>query len=211
MNEWSLHPFLDRLASGAPSPGGGAAGALAAASAASLIEMVCHYTEGRDAYREYQQDVAAAITQASTLRSTLQTQIDGDAAAYDQVAAAYAMPRTSREERTSRRSAIDSALAEAALPPLAVAQAANDLLHLARSLIGKTNTNLVGDLGAAAALAEAATQIAMLNVLENVKGMRGEATSLALRQRLEQATSGSHELAGSIRQLVQTMVTEPAS
>ncbi len=40
----TLASFLDRLASGEPAPGGGAAAALAGATAAALVAMACRVT-----------------------------------------------------------------------------------------------------------------------------------------------------------------------
>ncbi len=48
----SVSSFLDGLASGAPTPGGGGAAALAGAMAAALVSMVCNLTIGRQRYAE---------------------------------------------------------------------------------------------------------------------------------------------------------------
>ncbi|MFW6449298.1 MAG: cyclodeaminase/cyclohydrolase family protein, partial [Halobacteriota archaeon] len=42
--------FNDRLAEGAPTPGGGAAAALTGAMAAAAVEMVCNVTIGKAGY-----------------------------------------------------------------------------------------------------------------------------------------------------------------
>src|SRR6476646_7630135 len=44
LTELSVADFLDRLASGAPTPGGGSAASLAGALAAALTSMVCNLT-----------------------------------------------------------------------------------------------------------------------------------------------------------------------
>mgnify|MGYP000079575857 CR=1 FL=1 len=48
--ESTLQPFLDELASNAPTPGGGSAGAAAGAMGAALVSMVCNLTIGKEKF-----------------------------------------------------------------------------------------------------------------------------------------------------------------
>ena len=54
MNEETIGGWLDELASSAPAPGGGAAGALEVAVGAALVEMVCNLTIGKPAFAEHE-------------------------------------------------------------------------------------------------------------------------------------------------------------
>src|SRR2546430_12980957 len=67
--EETIAHFLDELASGAPTPGGGAAAALEAALGAALVSMVCHLTIGREKYRAYEQTMIEARATAEELRA----------------------------------------------------------------------------------------------------------------------------------------------
>jgi len=46
----SVEKFLDDLASGAPTPGGGSAAAIIGAMGAALVSMVCNVTIGKKGY-----------------------------------------------------------------------------------------------------------------------------------------------------------------
>ena len=50
----SVRQFLDELASGAPTPGGGSVAALSAALAAGLLTMVCDLTIGKKQYAAFE-------------------------------------------------------------------------------------------------------------------------------------------------------------
>ena len=46
----SIDVFLERLASGAPTPGGGSAAAIMGAMGAALVSMVCNVSFGKKGY-----------------------------------------------------------------------------------------------------------------------------------------------------------------
>src|SRR5207248_3340135 len=69
---------LDRLASGEPAPGGGAAAALAGATAAALVAMACRVT----ARRAPSEALAAAVDAADELRHRLMALMHEDVEAY---------------------------------------------------------------------------------------------------------------------------------
>jgi formiminotetrahydrofolate cyclodeaminase len=57
MADESIKEFIQKLASGAPTPGGGSAAALAGAMAAALSEMVCNLTIGKEKYASVEKQV----------------------------------------------------------------------------------------------------------------------------------------------------------
>ncbi|MCB0238896.1 MAG: cyclodeaminase/cyclohydrolase family protein, partial [Anaerolineae bacterium] len=54
-----LDNFIDRLASGDPTPGGGSAAAMAGAAGAALVAMVARLTIGRKRYAEVEPQMEA--------------------------------------------------------------------------------------------------------------------------------------------------------
>lgn len=182
--EQSISAVLAALASDQPAPGGGAAGALAAASGAALVAMVCHFSLGRPELAEAQEQIAASLAEADQQRAALLSAMDADAAAFAAVTAAYALPRASKEERAARRRAIDQALVNAAAPPLQVAHASAALAARAQALVGRTNPHLVSDLGSAGALLQAALRIAAFNVEANARLLKDDERAAAMRVEL---------------------------
>ncbi len=196
----SVHTFLERLASGDPTPGGGSASALGGALGAALVSMVCNLTLGREKFAAFEDEVATIRSEAVALRERLERGIDEDAAAYDGVMAAYRLPRTSDSDKAARTAAIQEATYEAALVPLALAEASARVIDLAAQAVGKTNANAASDLAVAALLAAAAVEGAAANVEINLSTLKDERRQATLRERLELARNGRQEQA---RQVVQ--------
>jgi len=140
-----LGDFLDRMASREPTPGGGAAAAMAVAMAASLIAMAARF-----AALERGPDIAA---RSDSLRLSVALLAEADARAYTEVLAAGALPCEPNPEE--RRTAVRSALSAAADVPLAIAEAAAEVAGLAAEVAVQGNPNLRGDAAAGALLAEA--------------------------------------------------------
>jgi formiminotetrahydrofolate cyclodeaminase len=180
-NEQSVSAFVGALASAAPAPGGGAASALAGALAAALAEMVGQLTVGRPRYQAAEPQARDLLAQLSAARAALLRLMDEDAAAYQQVAAAYALPRATDEDREARARAIQAALLDAMEPPRAIATAALECLRAATALAVIGNPSVISDAGCAAILADAALRSAHLNVLANVVLLRDNPAGAAAR------------------------------
>lgn len=179
--ETSVHDFVAALASSAPAPGGGAASALAGALGAALAEMVGQLTVGRAKYQDVEPRVREILDQLGQSRAWLLQLVDEDAAAYQQVAAAYTLPRASEDERGARDAAIQRALVVAMEPPRRIGAAAFDVLRLAGEIAAIGNASLASDAGCAAVLAEAAVRCADLNVLANVVLLRDQEAGATAR------------------------------
>ena len=177
--------FIERLASGSPTPGGGSAAAMSGAMGAALLAMVANLTAGRDKYAAHGEFADAMLARADGLRAAFVAAVDKDAVAYGGVAAVFSMPKSTPEEKAARGQAMQSALKEAASAPLEVMGLSLDALGLAKDAIGKTNPNCAGDLGVAALSLRAALCGAWLNVLANLGGIKDEAFAAGCRERGE--------------------------
>lgn len=153
-----LGRFLERVASDAPTPGGGAVAAVAAALAAGLVAMVARLSHRQLA------DSTAVAKEADRLRERALALADDDAEAYQEVLAAYRLPKDSE----GRRDRIRTALERASDVPLEMAGVASEVAVAASSLVREGNPNLKGDAFAAAALAEAVVRGAATLVELNV-------------------------------------------
>src|SRR6185436_746519 len=122
----SLDGWIDDLAGGSPTPGGGSAAALAGTLAAALVAMVARLTIGRKAYAAVDDRARAILNEAEQLRGELRRLVDEDAAAYEGVSLAYKIPK----DVPGRAHAIDEALLAAARPPAEVVKRARRLLAL---------------------------------------------------------------------------------
>lgn len=194
----TVDQFLDRLASGDPTPGGGSASALAGALGAALVSMVCNLTVGREKYAAHDAEVREILAASGQLVETLRQGIDQDSAAYDQVMAAFKLPRATDDEKAARQTAIQSATHAASLVPLALAEASAQVIAQAERAVGKTNVNAASDLAVAALLGVAALDGAAANVEINLSSLKDEAARNEIAGRLAAARDGRREQADRV-------------
>ncbi|MFN0073289.1 MAG: cyclodeaminase/cyclohydrolase family protein [Chloroflexota bacterium] len=186
LNDLSLTQFSEALASGEPTPGGGAAAALSGALGAALLAMVCRFTVGREKFASVEDEVQNILAEADAARARFHLAVEADAAAYAAVGAAYRLPRSTEEEKAARGAAIRSASWSAAQPPLDVAEEAAALVALCQRAASITNPMLGSDITTAVALARAAIEGGAANVDANVSGLT-DAQAADLRQRIQNA------------------------
>ena len=162
--------LLDAFSSPAPTPGGGSASALVGAVAASLLAMVAAMNKTATGSPEDRSALDAAHPKLVALRSELARLIDRDSAAYDEVVAAYKLPKASDAEKAARKTAIGKAMQLATDVPLETARAAAALIAHSRIVAEHGNPNAKSDAGVAESLARSAFAGACMNVEINLDG-----------------------------------------
>ena len=167
----SLDAWIDELAGGSPTPGGGSAAALAGTLAAALVAMVARLTVGRKPYAAVDAQARDILDEADRLRAELRRLVDEDATAYEGVSRAYKIPKVDPQ----RVQAVDAALLAAARPPAEVVKLGRRVLALAQTIEHIGNKNAVSDARVAAMLATTAIDGATENVNANLAGMSDQA------------------------------------
>lgn len=198
----SVTEFLDSLASGAPTPGGGGAAALSGSMAAALVSMVCRLTIGRKRYETVEGEMTQILDRAETLRAELQQLAEDDVAAFNRLSAAYKLPRITEADIAIRRDAIQSSLKRATEVPLRTARAAAAVLPLCVPTAERGNQAAVSDAGVAALLAHAGVRSALLNVEINLRTLEDMLFVNQVRAEVERLTSGLSAEAEQIATLV---------
>ncbi len=184
--ELAIDAFLEKLASSAPEPGGGAAAALAGATGAALVSMVANLTIGREKFAGVQAEMQQALARADALRVALLQAIDRDAEVFRHVMAAYKMPRETDDEKAARKQATQAALRAASLVPAEVVGLCEDVAAWSRVATEKGNPQVISDAAVAALLADAAAQSAALNVRINLSSITDTAFTGPLWARIQQ-------------------------
>ncbi|MCZ7546910.1 MAG: glutamate formimidoyltransferase [Anaerolineae bacterium] len=157
--------FIQAVAEGTATPGGGAVAALCGALSAALAAMVARVTVGKRRYAEVEDEMRQVAERADQLTAALTDAIAEDVEAFNLVMAAYKIDK----EDPKRAEQIQAAYMRAANAPLHVARLALDCLQLAETVAEKGNVNASSDAGVAAQVGLAAVEGATLNVLVNVK------------------------------------------
>ena len=175
LTELKINEFVDLLASAEPAPGGGSAAALTASLGIALTSMVANLTVGKQKYAEYDALMTEVLAEATELKTKLVENINKDTAAFNGVAAVFAMPKESDAEKAARSAAMQEALVVATLVPFAVMELCLKALQLTAKAVGKSNINAASDLGVAALNLGAAIKGAWLNVVINLSGIKDAA------------------------------------
>ncbi len=170
-----LQTFLERLASGSSTPGGGSAAGVMGAMGAALVGMVCNFTVGREKYVAVDARMREVLLGADAARVQLTAAIAADVAVFDRVMAAYGLPKASDEEKAARGAAIQEALQEATEVPLACARACVDVIRLSAEAAEHGNPNVISDAGVAVMAAYAGLKSAALNVFVNLGAIKDTA------------------------------------
>jgi methenyltetrahydrofolate cyclohydrolase len=164
----SFEGLLAAFSSDAPTPGGGTAAALSAATGAALAEMVAALTLSKEKYAASHDAVRPIAGAARRARQEFLWLAREDSEAYDAVVAARGLPKETDAERSARARRMAEANRLAAEVPMRTARAALRLLATLPDLAAKGNPNAASDAGTAALLLEAASQAALLNVAINL-------------------------------------------
>ena len=168
LTDKSVRDLLSAFSSSDPTPGGGSAAALASAVGASLLLMVTGLPKTRSGSEEDRAALTAASAALADLRTTLTAAIDADTAAYDQVVAAYKMPKVSADEQSARKTAIQQALRAATEVPLGVVRMSAAALEQAAIVAAHGHRAAGSDVGVGVALLRAGLRGARLNVEINI-------------------------------------------
>ena len=190
----SIESYLGRLASGEPTPGGGATGALAVAEGAGLLAMAARFSAAEEDARASEGLIAACLGLA-----------DGDERGFGAVAEAFGLPRDTLEDRARRSAAIQAALAEAVQPPRGIVDVAERALDLAERVLDAANPNVLSDVGAALGCIRGGLTAAAVTLETNLGPLRDEGLEGILRtdvDRADRLVARADALLGRVRAAV---------
>lgn len=199
---FSLSTFIDDLASGEPTPGGGSAAALAGALGAALAAMVARLTVGRKRYADVEPSMQAVLDEADGLRIRLTQLVTEDAQAYEAVRAAYKLPKENELDQHERGIAIQSALQAASATPLETMRACIATMQLAERAASLGNVNAAADGAVGVLLAYAGLQGAALNVRVNLGSIENQDFVATSEQAAARWLDEGAEIAGRILSIV---------
>ena len=160
--------YVQRVANGSPTPGGGSVCALAGSLSAALCLMVAHHTLGREKYRNVWAEMQELSRSAGDLVSRSLELAERDAEAYDGVVSAFSLVQENETQKEARRESIEAAMKQAALVPTETLRAIAKLLSPVEEAIEKGNPNCLCDAAVAVQLIRAAAIGAAYNVRVNL-------------------------------------------
>jgi len=170
-DEMTLAQFLEAVAEGSATPGGGSVSALAGSLGSALVEMVVNLTLGKEGFEAQEAELKKIRQEARSHREALAATIVQDIKAYQEVMIAYLLPKTSEEEKRKRKEEIQKALKKAADPPLFTAATSLKVMKLCQEAVEKGNPNTISDAAVGVLLADAALLGGIFNVLINLSAL----------------------------------------
>lgn len=203
----TLRGFLDLLASGSPTPGGGGGAAIGGALGAALASMVCNLTVGRAKYAAVEPEMRAILARSEALRQELTALADEDARAYNAVLAAYRLPRDDDAARAARGAAIEQAMQGACIVPERIVAACHEVIDLCEPLAERANPNALGDVATAAQLALGGLRGAAAQAEINLASLKDAAFARATAERLAAHVQGRQEQVDAIIAVVMRRAT----
>jgi formiminotetrahydrofolate cyclodeaminase len=203
IKDTAIEPFLDALASSSATPGGGGAAAIIGAMGAALVSMVCNLTIGKKKYAEVEGEMKDVLAKAEALRVKLTGMIEDDVNAFNQVMAAYGLPKETDDDKAAREAAIQAALKVATDVPLRCCHAARAVIDLAETASDKGNLNVISDAGVGVLAGYAALRSAALNVFTNARMITDKTFAEAKLKELNELLAGAEEATEKAYNVVQ--------
>lgn len=184
--DMNVKEFLEKTASNSPVPGGGSVAALSAGVAAALAEMVANLTVGKKGYEDAQEEMKEIVIKGANYRNEFVKDIDKDSDAFNEVMAAFKLPKETDEEKEARKNAIQAGSENATLVPLLVAKNAFEMMEIIEKVVEKGNKNAVTDGAVAAMMARTAVLSALYNVKINLGSIKDESFVEEVTKQMEE-------------------------
>jgi methenyltetrahydrofolate cyclohydrolase len=165
-----LDQFLAAASAKQPTPGGGSVTAVVGALAASMGEMVMHYSIGKKNQQAIDQELMPVLAELTRARHVLLQLMVEDQLAYEAITRLKKLPAGSPE----RQGQYPVALAACIRIPEAMAATGVAILELCDRVVNFSNYYLLSDLAVSADLAMATTRCGIYNVRVNLKDLADE-------------------------------------
>lgn len=202
----SLRDYMEITASEAPVPGGGSASAYMGALGASLGTMVANLSAHKKGWDERWKEFSDWAEEGKKIQNELLSLVDEDTDGYKAVMNAFSLPKTTDEEKHTRKKAIDEAIKVAALVPLKVMETAFEAYGLLRIMAEKGNPNSVTDAGVGVLALRSCISGAYLNVMINIKSLEKDEFTKSVINKADAIEEKSQGEAAEILEFVTGML-----
>ena len=167
---YTLADFADETASESPAPGGGSIAAYIGALGVSLATMVANLSSHKKGWDDRWQEFSVWAEKGQQHKNQLLQLVDADTKSFNHIMDAFALPKTTDEEKAIRSNAIQAATKYAIEIPFKVMQISHASLLVIKAMAETGNPNSVSDAGVGALCARSAVMGAFMNVRINAAG-----------------------------------------
>ncbi len=167
----TLKEFADETSSDSPAPGGGSISAYMGAMGVALSAMVANLSAHKRGWDNRVIEFSMWAEKAQQIKTALLKTVDEDTQAFNNIMAAFGLPKGTDTEKKLRKQAIQDATKYAIEVPLNVMRLSFDAMELAKQMALKGNPNSVSDAGVGALALRSAILGAFLNIKINLSGL----------------------------------------
>ncbi|MDE2260184.1 MAG: cyclodeaminase/cyclohydrolase family protein, partial [Betaproteobacteria bacterium] len=122
---------------------------------------------GKKGYELVEAEMKSQLAESEALRAQLTDMVADDVGAFNQLMAAYRMPKETDEQKAVRHEAVQAGLKQATRVPLNCAKTCAAVIRVAQRSAEHGNLNVISDTGAGVLALQAALRSAALNVYMN--------------------------------------------
>ncbi len=198
----SLSDFADETASESPAPGGGSIAAYVGSLGVSLATMVANLSSHKVGWDDRWEEFSHWAEKGQQIKDQLLKLVDEDTQAFNQIMAAFGLPKSNDEEKAIRTSAIQAATKNAIDIPLGVMSIAFESMQVIKAMAEIGNPNSVSDAGVGALCARAAVLGAFMNVRINAADYQDKAYIASILQKGQEIEADAIQLEKEILAIV---------
>jgi len=149
------------------------------------------------------EEFSAWAEKGQRLKDGLLALVDEDTRAFNQIMAAFRLPKGSDEEKAARKQAIQDATRYAIETPLRTMELAFAVFELAEAMVKEGNPNSVSDAGVGALCARAAVYGGWMNVKINTASLADKTLAAEFLKKAEDIAKQTDEMERRIVKLVE--------
>ena len=138
---------------------------------AALATMVANLSSHKAGWDARWEEFSNYAEKGQAIVKQLLSLVDEDTDAFNQIMAAFGLPKNNDPEKAARKNAIEAATINAIKVPFKTMELASESFELAKAMAEIGNPNSVSDAGVGALCARAAVKGAYLNVKINAKDL----------------------------------------
>jgi len=183
--DMTLTRFAAETASESPAPGGGSIAAYCGALGAALGTMVANLSSHKKGWDSRWKEFSDHAEQGQIILKELLELVDEDTNAFNQIMAAFILPKGNDAEKTARKAAIEKATINAIKIPYRTMELSFHSFDLAKAMAETGNPNSVSDAGVGALCARAGVKGAYLNVKINAQDLMDNSEVKALVEKAD--------------------------
>ncbi len=186
----SAHQFADALASSAPTPGGGAAAAMAGAMGCALLMMAVQTTlKRKNTSAENRTLLEKSLHTLEPLHAQLKDLITQDGAAYEAYLTAAKLPK----ENPARTQAVQDALWQAAVVPAQTARTCTQVADVLKAVRPNIDNIIISDVNSAQHLLTSALACCVENIQANATHITDSTRQAQLQEWIHTFSQGAFQ------------------